>query len=130
MVRIRIIIIGLCSLVATQGCAQQSVLRREFCDAINSPEARSGDRIDLEAVLVWNENSGAVVTGPECPHTLYNADFDMSVSDERALMSSLLRTPPTAEQAVQRTPIRIQGTIERKFANGGVLRITTATRMD
>jgi hypothetical protein len=130
MVLIRLVVIGLCSLVPIQGCAQPSVLRGEFCDVINRPETRNGDRIDLEAVLVWNENSGAVVTGPECPHTLYNADFDMSVSDERALISSLLRTPPTAGQAVQRTPIRIQGTIERKFANGGVLRITTANRMD
>lgn len=130
MVVNRLIIIGLCSLLATPGCAEQSVLRGEFCDVINSPRTRSGDRIDLDVVLVWNENSGAVVTGPGCPQTLYNADFDMSVSDERALMSSLRRTPPTAGEAVQRTPMRIQGTIERKFANGGVLRITTANRTD
>lgn len=130
MVLKRLIIVGACSLLATPGCAQQSALRGEFCDVINSPQTRSGDRFDLEAVLMWNENSGALVTGPECPNTLYNADFDMSVSDERALMSSLLRTPPTAGEAVQRTPIRIQGTIERKFPSGGVLRITTASRTD
>ena len=129
MVLNRFVIIGFFSLLATPGCTEQAVMQGEFCAVVSSPQTKTGDRIDLTAVLVWNQNSGAIVTGPECPNTLYNADFDMSVSDERAFMSSLLRTPPVAGEAVQRTPVQIQGTIERKFASGGVLRITSARRI-
>ena len=126
----RVIIIVASLALTTPGCAQTPVQQGDFCDVIGSAEARVGDRFDVETVLVWNEFSGAVVTSSECSNKLFNADFDMSDSDERAFMASLLRTPPRAGVGVQRTRVRIRGSIERLNPNGGVLNITDARRLD
>ncbi len=126
----RLALVGISSFLIAAGCAQPAQQVGKFCDVISRPELAVGDRLDVEAVLIWNENSGAVVSGPECSR-LYNADFRMmSASDERAFMSSLRRTPPTADQAVQRTKVRIRATVVRVNPRGGVLSVTSAQRLD
>ena len=126
----RVALTGISAFLIAAGCAQPAQQVSRFCDVISRPELAVGDRLYVEAVLIWNENSEAIVSGPECSR-FYNADFRMmSVSDERAFMSSLRRTPPTAGQAVQRTRVRIRATVVRLNPNGGVLGVTSAERLD